>query len=1001
VEETAVQTSNYAAEYGQAGGGILNMTMKSGTNKLHGGAFEYWRNEALNAYQPYRKAPTYEKPRDRQHDFGFNLGGPVYIPKVYDGRDKTFFFYTFEQNRVKTNASATYTLPTEAFQNGDFRAVLGDVLPIPDPLGRQVRAGTIYDPSTTRTVNVGGTDYVVRDPFMGCDGNTLNQICMSTADIDPVSLAYNNYYPTLSNSNLTNNYTVIWPRENFNTNNAFKIDHNLSNKLKISGYYAYYMIDAEGFTDGLPVPLSSGRVFTERTHTVRLAADYTISPTMLLHAGAGLMHFLFKDPQENVNFDSQQELGLPGTFATIAPSISMSDISRGGLRDTGPVAYGNTWQIKPTGTLNLAWVKGNHSLKFGGEVRFDSHPTTVFTPANGKWIFDAVQTSMPYLGAEGSTGHPFASFLLGTFNKGEIGVPNRFHVGKQAWAFYAQDSWKITPKLTLDYGLRWDFQTYLQETDGRMPTWDPFTPNPSYGNLPGAPVYKKDIAENYPHAWGPRVGLAYQFMPKTVLRAGVGISYGQTGALEMWSLRFGSFVRYGPNQTYGEAIGLFRDGPNIDGDPVVPVWPNRDPGQAPAAAGSDFMPWIHDQAGRPPRQFQWSIGIQREITPNLSVDISYVGNRGIWWNSNGAINDPNRVTPSILADHNIDLNNFDHRALLLTPLSSVSPADMAAHNLTVPFAGFSGDVSQSLRPFPHAGNIFQIWAPLGKTWYDSLQISVTKRTSYGLGFNIAYSWQKELTVGAENNDTAFVTVPAVNDINNFESNKVISGLSIPHRFVFGANYQVPRWDTNRFVSWVLRDWTIGSYLTYQSGQPVMAPRATSSTPRHDIGSLLKLCSGMGVFGGCNGSLFNPASPASYASRVKGVNPFLVDPNSSFDPFTNFLLNPAAWEAPPDGQYGTGSGLYDNYRYRRVPQENLSLGRTFVVREGMTLQLRVELMNVFNRVRIPNPGVDFNSNNATLPQVKNPDGTTSFGFGRIDAINATGQRTGQIVARFNF
>ncbi len=192
VEETTIQTSNYSAEYGQAGGGILNMTMRSGTNRVHGKAFEYFRNEALNAYPPYKKAPAFEKPRDRQHDFGFNFGGPVYIPKAYDGRNRTFFFYTFEQNRLKTTSSALYTLPTEAFQNGDFSALLGDVFTT-DPLGRPVREGAIYDPSTTRTVNVGGTDYVVRDPFMGCDGTSPNVICVATADVDPVALKYNDY----------------------------------------------------------------------------------------------------------------------------------------------------------------------------------------------------------------------------------------------------------------------------------------------------------------------------------------------------------------------------------------------------------------------------------------------------------------------------------------------------------------------------------------------------------------------------------------------------------------------------------------------------------------------------------------------------------------------------------------------------------------------------------------------------------------------------------------
>jgi len=551
--------------------------------------------------------------------------------------------------------------------------------------------------------------------------------------------------------------------------------------------------------------------------------------------------------------------------------------------------------------------------------------------------------------------------------------------------------------------MRWDFQTYLQESYGRMPTWDPNEPNPDYGNLPGRTVYRKDIANNYPHAWGPRLGMAWQFMPKTVLRAGFGVSYAQTGALEMWSLRFGSFVRYGGGQTYGDPIGLLRNGPNIDGVPVVPVWP--DPDQvSPAGAGSDIMPWIHPEAGRPARQLQWSIGVQRELTPNLSVDVSYVGNRGAWWNSNGAIGDPNRVRPWTLAEHGIDLTNADHRALLLTLLSNVSPADMAAFNLSVPFPGFAGDVAQSLRPFPHAGNIFELWAPKGRTWYDSLQINLTKRSSYGLDFTVGYNYQTEYTIGAENVDTAFVTGPAINNINYFESNKTISGLSSPHRLVIAANYQIPVWqNTNRALSWILRDWTIGAFLQYQSGQPIKAPRATSSTPRHDVGSLLKLCSNMSVFGGCNGASFW-ADPASFANRVEGEPLFLVDPNSSFDPFRTFMTNPAAWENPPDGQYSTAPGLYDDYRYRRVPQENLSLGRVFPIREGVRAQIRVELMNVFNRVRIPNPaatGFGSGTQNIGNTQVYDSNGNTVSGFGYISPRSAGGQRTGQIVLRFTF
>jgi hypothetical protein len=630
----------------------------------------------------------------------------------------------------------------------------------------------------------------------------------------------------------------------------------------------------------------------------------------------------------------------------------------------------------------------------------EGYPSLVTTPANGWFTFSEAQTALPYLNSQfigGSTvGFPYASFLLGLVDQGEIGQSSKFRLGKNAWAFFAQDSWKATPNLTIDYGLRYDFQTYLKEQYGRVPSFGWNVPNPSYNDLPGAVIFERDgreFARNYPHAWGPRLGFAYQFMPNTVLRGGIGISYGQTANIEMWSLRMGSLDRYSSRGLpFGEAITSLECGPSINCAPIVPEYPDLDPGSRPIAPGDNFMTAIDHNAGRPPRQIMWSIGIQREITTNLSVEVSYVGNRGVWWMSNGALTDPNRVTPQILADHGLSLSNADHRELLTTPLSLVSQADRDAYNLSEPFAGFNSTVSQALRPYPHFGAIFVLWAPLGNTWYDSMQVKVTKRASHGLDFTAAYSYQKELTVGAETFDPAFAPVaPAVNDLNNLRSNKVISGLSVPHRLVIGLNYKFPTLNINKNLSWLLRDWTLGAYLTYQSGRPIRAPVSNNG-----IANQLSLCAPMSVFGGCNTSPWYPA-PASYANRVPGEPLFAQDLNASFDPFSTFVLNPDAWEDPEPGKFGKGSAYYNDYRYRRVANENLSLGRVFRFMEDMQLQVRVELMNAFNRVRIPNPSAD----NALFPQTYNEDGTTASGFGRIDAFNAGGQRTGQIVARFMF
>ena len=388
----------------------------------------------------------------------------------------------------------------------------------------------------------------------------------------------------------------------------------------------------------------------------------------------------------------------------------------------------------------------------------------------------------------------------------------------------------------------------------------------------------------------------------------------------------------------------------------------------------------------------WSIGIQRELSRNLSLDVAYVGNRGVWWNSNGVLTDPNRLTPAILAQHSLSLSNGDDLKLLVAPLRSVSAAETTAHNLKIPFGTFPalGTVSQSLRPYPQFGGIYVLWAPLGDTWYDSLQVKLTKRFSHGLDFTMAYSWQKELTVGAETFDPAFAPVaPAVNDLNSYLSNKTISGLSVPHRLVIAANYTIPKLNVNRLLSQAIRDWQFGAVLTYQSGAPIHVPYA-----QNNIGQQLSLCAPMDVYGNCNGG---PLGTTSNMNRVPGQPLFTTDLNSKFNPYTQFVLNPNAWSNPAAGTFGTTAAYLNDYRYRRQQNENISLARIFRVKEGMSLSIRMELMNAFNRVRIPNPS----ATNSLTPQVKAGNGNTQSGFGYINPIPAAGQRTGQLVARFQF
>jgi hypothetical protein len=1012
IEETAIQTSNYAAEFGQVGGGMFNMTMRSGTNALHGSAFEYMRNETLfNAYQPF----NHQRPRDRRHDFGFNVGGPVYLPKLYDGKDKTFFFWSFEQNRLNTGMDVWRTVPSTAYRNGDFSAstlytgkVLGQ-----DVLGRNIMDGAIYNPRTTRpAVGLDGKTYTVRDPFMGCDGNHPNVICTtdpnspSYAQLDPVALKLQAAIPAPTVAGTFNNYHSAYQNKTVNSIYSLKMDHNLSSKIKISGYWSLndqYV----PFPDGFAPPLTTERDLWETAHTARINIDYTLSPTKLLHLGGGFMHFVFWDPTPGFGtWDSLKELGLPGTSKGVYPTImNIYQNQGGGMVSTsgqgnsfGPVAQQKQWEQKPTGTVSLNWVKSNHTYKFGAELRVESFPATATTPSNGWFYFSPAQTALPYLNTTtyggGNIGFPYASFLLGQVNNGETGLESHFHIGKHSLAFFAQDSWKVTPRLTIDYGLRYDYQTYLR-SDGRLPSFGYQTPNPNYGNLPGAVIFERngrpDFASNYPYAFGPRLGLAYQITPKTVFRAGIGISYSQTAYLEMWTLRMGSDIRYGPATTFGAPISLLKDGA-----PITPVWPNYDPGQAPVSPGANFMTSIDRHAGYPPKTVMWSIGLQRELSKDMSLEVSYVGNRGVWWNSPGVLTDPNRVTPAILAKHNMSIGNMDDGLLLISDFDSVSPAVKAAKNLAAPYAGFHGTVSQALRPYPQFGSIFVLWAPLGNTWYDSLQMKLTKRMSHGLDLTASYTFQKELTIGTETQDTAFEVNPAIINLNNLRDNKVISASSVPHRLVIAGTYTTPRPNVNRFLATAAKDWRIGFYLVYQSGMPILAPIAGNFP---NPAAMLSLCAPFSVLGGCNTSPYFNA-PASFANRIPGVSLYTQDINSHYDPSRTPILNAAAWEQPPGAQFGKGSGYYNDYRYRRAPTENLSLERIFRLgKEGTrTLSVRAELSNAFNRTRIPVPWNMF----SFVPPTYDANGNLASGFGSTsNYINAGGQRSGQLVARINF
>jgi hypothetical protein len=984
IQEVAVQTSNFAAEFGQAGSGLFNMTMKSGSNQFHGSGYDYFVNEALNAGWPFTDDGNGHliRSRERRNNWGFSLGGPV-LTKVYDGRNKTFFFVNFEQFRETQINNFPVTVPTLAYRTGDFReALTGRVLGT-DGLNRQILENTIYDPKTERVIN--GVRY--RDPYP-------NNIIPSQ-DLDPVALKVQQYIPMPNRPGVTNNYVPNELNPRVSQIPSVKIDHSLSTRLKLSGYWSRNQTDTPNNTSGLPQPISSAVGQHNKADTIRINTDFAWTPTTLLHLGVGYLH-VTNDPQVP-RFDNNL-IGFKGTNTDLFPYFSVLSAAQGGMANFGPPSDFRIENLKPTGNVSLTWVRNNHTYKAGGELIVNGYPSFSETYSSGNMLYSPTQTGDPSLEGRSlpaSVGFNYASFLIGAPNSGYDSVPARLRTGNHSIAIFVQDNWKVNRKLTLDYGLRYDFQTYLKEHSGYMFTVSPTTPNPTAGGLPGGIIFEGhgpgkcncEFAKNYPWAIGPRLGVAYQITPKTVLRVGGGIMYSKTNNDASKASNFGSTKPFNSTQYANPPFTL------RGGMPYQIAFPNFDPGQQPLP-GTIGNPtnMVDPQAGRPARIWQWSIGLQREIARDLVVEGAYVGNRGVWWAAQ-TLNPyaSNGIPPSRLAAAGLSLENPDDRRLLTSAWDSAYAAQRGFG--TPPYPGFPTGltVAQTLRPFPEYTGIVQTWNPLGNTWYDALQTKVTKRLSQGLDFVVTYTYSKTLALGAEeNNNYGSVVNPVVNNVFNRQANKTLSGLDQPHSLMIAGAYNVPglfkgvSGFANKALSWITSDWQIGGVLHYASGFPFRVPAATTNLNSLVFQSTLTdRVPGEPLYT----TTWVDKSGKTHTNEELNIN------CGCYDPRKTFVFNPKAWQNPPDGQFSRSNAHYSDFRMQRRPSENMSLARRFRMGERVSLMLRAEFTNIFNRTGINTPSV---ANPFSTPTY-DKNGFTSAGFGYINPAAVGGSNTNPAAA----
>jgi hypothetical protein len=1031
LEEFTLQSSNFSAEFGNVGGGLFNFTARSGTNSLHGSIYENFNNEALNSNQPYsgltNTAGRFKdlRTRTRQNDYGFTIGGPVRFPFLYDGRDKTFFFAGWEHYGQANGSILTQTVPTARMRMGDFGEITTGRLLATDVIGRPIYENTIYDPATARCTVPGvsiaacgsARGSVITDPFLN---NVITRM-------DPVAVKIQSYIPAPTASGVVNNYSpeVINPVSNDIP--AFKIDQVLTRNFKTSFYYSRFLSSNLSSNDGLPLPISAVRTTISTVDTYRLNNDYTVTPNILIHFGVGYIRYpdLDSSPAVVQNFDAKGVLGLPNAVASGFPRIgglssSFGGVTNGNGNGLGPTQRNFYEMDKATAIANTTWTRGNHAYKAGAEYKNDQFIVTSAALVAGSYGFSGAETSLPYANSStfgtgtmsGSIGLPYASFLLGQVDNGSIGneVINQYH--RPAYSLFIQDTWKARRNLTIDYGLRWDFTQVLHEHDYRTSGFSPTAPNPNANGRPGALTFEGfgagechcNFSPAYPYALGPRLGIAFSPDDKTVFRGGFAVTYGQNASFDYAGSNF-SVVSVGFNTipfsapSFGIANTTLSQG--FQYSPAAITAANRDPGyNCCTAITGAASPLFSPNGARPPRIFNMTFSMQKQFARDLAVEIAYVGNRASWLVSgdqgNLGLNQPNALSYAALAAYGLDPHNTNDAKLL----SGTYANAVATYpgRFPLPYTTFptSQPLAQALRPFPQYGTIYTEYSPDAKSWYDSLQIKVTKRLSHGLEFLNSFTWSKEEDEGT---DTERGRGAQINNALNRPSNKYLTSSYVPYINSTSLSYTAPPPPFAFFRSpYVSREifggWTIGALLKYQDGQLIRVPGSNPSYTA--LGNLLERGTFAQRIPGVPLYIKNPNCHCYNAGAGLNKNP--AAPAMALDP----VLNYAAWVEPGLGNFSNGAAYYNDYRWQRQPDEEINIGKKFLVpvghKEPATLQIRAEFFDVFNRAFYPMPsaGGNFETN------VTNNKTTSAFGvINPANISTTTGHRTGQLVARFQF
>jgi hypothetical protein len=902
VQELSVATSAYTAEYGNTGGGVERYVLKSGSNDFHGAAYEFVRNTVLDARGFFNTV----RPGHKENEFGFAVGGPVLIPKLYSGRNKTFFFFSYNRYIYRTDSTTTIlSVPNDAFRVGDLSGI----------------SQRIYDPATTRQLADGS---FTRDPF----GNNI----IPQNRISAVAKNYLNVMPRSTTQSVFQNYFAQdVPRPIDRTTFTTKGDHyfNGAHHLTVSDVYTNNpQTTISGFA--LPQPVGGLQLTRYTFHFARATHDWTMGPTMLnqFRLGFNRQTQYMDTPQRSAAWPSKLgirglELGS-GSF----PNINVGTFTRTGNSNVYADRSSTSYLLSDA----LNWTKGAHNLKFGAELR-DVNTYFKREGANGI-TFLRNETALPTAATVSSTGLEYASLLLGQVDNMTVPLYGSFAPHNTTWqiAFYAQDDFKVTPRLTINYGLRFDLFTPLAESHNYYGIMDPTRPNPAAGNLLGTYVFagQNGLGNRLPPGdknsanLGPRVGLAWKLSDKLVVRGGYGISYFQTGA-------------YGGGNNTGLVDGYWITSslqsldsgttPAWDWDTQFPrsaltIPPNISPALA-VGTGVVVSNW-DVSASRAAYSQNWNLAVQRQLAANWTLETAYVGSKGTRL--------PMRT----------DINQLDPRYYSLGGLlnADITSSAVVAAGYRPPYAGFKGTLAQALRPFPQFTNIGtggKSSATIGNSTYHSLQVKLDKRFSRGLGVIVAYTHSKALTDAASN----FVSNTTIS--RNFYNRRLDKTYSLndrPNNLTFAFNYELPIGPGKPLLGYggpagkILGGWQISGILRYVSGAHI-AVSALQSLP-----------------------LMAATGTPQTANAVGGVSQ-MGSWDGKFDPSQDRYLNISAFAAPSAFTYGSTS-LYTELLAPFYLNEDFSLIKKTALTEKVSLDIRLEAFNALNRTIFAAPASSVNT-----------------------------------------